>query len=417
MIHKMRAGCALAIFLVAASCPGADLQFEIKVDPAGIARRNSPTSVKLRPGKELPAGWTAPGDGLVSAILTPANGGKAIDAQVLSLAGAKGIEVYWREKKLDPGMESRYTLRLGSGGKTPSTVFSFKEGSGYSDLLYGKTPVLRQMTAYDPTSKDSLHQTYKTFHHVWGFHGDGFITKGAGGQYTHHRGLFIGFSKTRVGDKQWDFWHCKGVSVRHEKYDPAAEAMGPVLGRILSQTGWYDPDGKVVVRDYRQVTAWRQVEAQALLDFVITIEAVSDKVSLKGDPQHAGFQYRAVESKPGKGNKTTYVRSTESTGGKNDVWEGAEWITGIFQHGENNYAVTHMDHPKNPRPTVYSTRNYGRFGAYFEKDLKKGEKLELRYRIFIVDTKKHPDVSVARYEKKYWDYIEPSRVTVSPVRK
>ena len=417
MIHKMRAGCALAIFLVAASCPGADLQFEIKVDPAGIARRNSPTSVKLRPGKELPAGWTAPGDGLVSAILTPANGGKAIDAQVVSLAGAKGIEVYWREKKLDPGMESRYTLRLGSGGKTPSTVFSFKEGSGYSDLLYGKTPVLRQMTAYDPTSKDSLHQTYKTFHHVWGFHGDGFITKGAGGQYTHHRGLFIGFSKTRVGDKQWDFWHCKGVSVRHEKYDPAAEAMGPVLGRILSQTGWYDPDGKVVVRDYRQVTSWRQVEAQALLDFVITIEAVSDKVSLKGDPQHAGFQYRAVESKPGKGNKTTYVRSTESTGGKNDVWEGAEWITGIFQHGENNYAVTHMDHPKNPRPTVYSTRNYGRFGAYFEKDLKKGEKLELRYRIFIVDTKKHPDVSVARYEKKYWDYIEPSRVTVSPVRK
>ena len=76
-----------------------------------------------------------------------------------------------------------------------------------------------------------------------------------------------------------------------------------------------------------------------------------------------------------------------------------------------------MDHPKNPRPTVYSTRNYGRFGAYFEKDLKKGEKLELRYRIFIVDTKKHSDVSVTRYEKKYWDYIEPSRVTVSPVRK
>ena len=74
-----------------------------------------------------------------------------------------------------------------------------------------------------------------------------------------------------------------------------------------------------------------------------------------------------------------------------------------------------MDHPKNPRPTVYSTRYYGRFGAYFEKDLKKGEKLELRYRIFIVDTKKHSDVSVARYEKKYWDYIEPSKVTVSPV--
>ncbi|MEE3199069.1 MAG: DUF6807 family protein [Planctomycetota bacterium] len=415
MNAKIRISCSILILLVAATCTAADLQFKIKVDPAGIARRNSPTSIVLRPGKELPASWTASGKKQLSAILSPAAGGAAIDAQVSRSKDSKGIEIHWIEKKLDPGMESSYTLRLGATGKSDSPVFNFKEGEGFSDLLYGKAPVLRHMTAYDPSGKDSLHRTYKTFHHVWGFHDDGFITKGAGGKFTHHRGLFIGFSKTRVGDKQWDFWHCKGVSVRHEKYDPMQQVMGAVFGRTLSQTGWYDPEGKVAVRDYRQVTAWRQVEAQALLDFVITIEAVSDDVSLKGDPQHAGFQYRAVESKPGKGNKATYVRSTESTGGKNDVWEGAEWITGIFQHGENNYAVTHMDHPKNPRPTVYSTRNYGRFGAYFEKDLKKGEKLELRYRIFIVDTKKHSDVSVARYEKKYWDYIEPSKVTVSPV--
>jgi hypothetical protein len=413
MNDKFRILCSIMILLASATCTAADLQFKINVNPAGIARRNSPTSILLRPGLELPADWTASGKEQLSAILTPADGGAAIDAQVVISQASKGIEIYWIEKKLDPGKESNYTLRLGTGSKTSSPLFSFREDTGHSDLLYGKKPVWRQMTAYDPASKDSLHQTYKTFHHVWGFHGDGFITKGAGGQYTHHRGLFIGFSNTRVGDKRWDFWHCKGVSVRHEKYDPEAQVMGSVLGRTRSQTGWYDPEGKVVVRDYRQVTAWRQVEAQALLDFVITLEAVSGDVSLKGDPQHAGFQYRAVESKTGQGNKTAYVRSTESTGGKNDVWEGAEWITGIFQHGENNYAVTHMDHPKNPRPTVYSTRNYGRFGAYFEKDLKKGEKVELRYRIFIVDTKKHSDVSVTRYEKKYWDYIEPSKVSVS----
>ena len=413
----MRTICALSILLASASCPAADLQFKINVNPAGIARRNSPTRIALRPGKELPANWTAPAGGAVSAILTPDKGAKPIDAQVVTDGKSNGLEVYWIEKRLDPGKESNYTLRLGTGDKTDSPVFSFREGAGFADLLYGKRPVLRHMTAYDPSDKNSLHQTYKTFHHVWGFHDDGFITKGAGGQYTHHRGLFIGFSRTRVGDRQWDFWHCKGVSLRHEKYDPLEKMMGAVFGRTLSQTGWYDPDGKVAIRDWRRVTAWRQAEAQALVDFVITIEAVSADVSLRGDPQHAGFQYRAVESKPGKGNKTTYVRSTESTGGKNDDWEGAEWITGIFQHGGNNYAVTHMDPPENPRPTVYSTRNYGRFGAYFEKDLKKGEKLELRYRIFIVDTKKHSDVSVTRYEKKYWDYIEPAKVTVSTVEK
>ena len=331
----MKTICALVMLLAAASCPAADLQFKIKVNPAGIARRNSPTSVVLQAGKELPADWKAPSGKQLSASLVPTAGGSAIDAQVLTTPAPGGVEIHWIEKKLDPGMESDYTLRLGSASGKASPLFSFKKGEGFSDLLYGKAPVLRHMTAYDPSGKDSLHRTYKTFHHVWGFHDDGFITKGAGGRFTHHRGLFIGFSKTRVGDKQWDFWHCKGVSVRHEKYDPTQQVMGAVLGRTLSQTGWYDPEGKVAVRDYRQVTAWRQVEAQALLDFVITIEAVADDVSLKGDPQHAGFQYRAVESKPGSGNKTTYVRSTESTGGKNDVWEGAEWIPGLFQHGRD----------------------------------------------------------------------------------
>ena len=41
--------------------------------------------------------------------------------------------------------------------------------------------------------------------------------------------------------------------------------------------------------------------------------------------------------------------------------------------------------------------------------------IELLYRTFIADTKKHSNVSVERYEKKYWDYIEPAKVTVSTV--
>ena len=125
MNDKIKLVCSITILLVAATCPAADLQFKIKVDPAGIARRNSPTRVLLRPGKELPTGWTASGKKQVSAILTPVDGGTAIDAQVVTGKAAKELEICWIEKKLDPGMESNYTLRLGTGGKSDSPVFNF----------------------------------------------------------------------------------------------------------------------------------------------------------------------------------------------------------------------------------------------------------------------------------------------------
>ena len=123
MNDKIRSVCPIIILLVAATCTAADLQFKIKVNPAGIARRNSPTSIVLSPGRELPASWKAPGKEQISASLTPVDGGEAIDAQVVTSKTSKGIEVYWIEKKLDPGKESNYILRLGKAAKTDSALF------------------------------------------------------------------------------------------------------------------------------------------------------------------------------------------------------------------------------------------------------------------------------------------------------
>jgi hypothetical protein len=42
-----------------------------------------------------------------------------------------------------------------------------------------------------------------------------------------------------------------------------------------------------------------------------------------------------------------------------------------------------LDHPSNPRPTTFSTRPYGRFGAYFDREVAPGEPLTLKYRLHI----------------------------------
>lgn len=41
-----------------------------------------------------------------------------------------------------------------------------------------------------------------------------------------------------------------------------------------------------------------------------------------------------------------------------------------------------MNHPDNPKDTLYSAyRDYGRFGAFFKRELKQGAELRLHYRI------------------------------------
>ena len=44
-----------------------------------------------------------------------------------------------------------------------------------------------------------------------------------------------------------------------------------------------------------------------------------------------------------------------------------------------------MDGPANPRPTTYSTRPYGRFGAFFTGEVTPQKPLKVSYRLVIRD--------------------------------
>jgi hypothetical protein len=414
--------CFLAVALLCASifpCPlaSAELRFRVEIDPGEVPRRNSPASVRLAAGEAFSRSEAAALPRKPRSRLAAAGGAEApLLSQAEAVRNAQGeleaLIVHWIEKRLDPGEKRVYELVLdgcAEAGRSEES-FRFADGDGWRDLLLGDTSLYRHVTAYDPADHQG---TYKPFHHLYGFQADGFITKGPGGLYTHHRGLFIGWNKTRplAGDaasRGWDFWHCtQGAAIRHRGYLEERETIGPVLGRAASVAEWTAPDGKAVVRERCEVTAWRQVEAQALLDFTFTLEAVAADLRLDGDPQHAGFQFRAVEAVEGKGNDTTYVRPASASGGQGDVWEECAWVAGLFSVKGRRYAVMHMDAPANPRPAVYSTRAYGRFGAYFSAELKEGKPLALSYRLLVLDAEKHPDVSAERFAKKYEDFARP----------
>jgi peptidoglycan-associated lipoprotein len=45
-------------------------------------------------------------------------------------------------------------------------------------------------------------RTYKPFYHLYDKNGEDFVTKGPGGKFTHHRGIYFGFDQYSIGSDE-----------------------------------------------------------------------------------------------------------------------------------------------------------------------------------------------------------------------
>jgi hypothetical protein len=257
------------------------------------------------------------------------------------------------------------------------------EGDGMLTLVDGDRRVLRYMHAYDTSTPQRLHETYKCYDHVFDAAGEHLLTKGPGGLYTHHRVIFIGFNRLTVDGDEYDFWHMKGVTQRHmETLELSAGATRARQGVLIN---WCDDDGGTIIAERRQVTVHREGnEAIAVVDFESRLTALRGDVLLNGDPEHAGIQFRAhndVADGPPEV-KASYLFHKEGIDPREDV--DLPWVTMTYGLNDKQYSVQHMNHPDNPHGTVYSAyRDYGRFGAFPKTQIKAGETLTLRYRLWI----------------------------------
>jgi len=71
---------------------------------------------------------------------------------------------------------------------------------------------------------------------------------------------------------------------------------------------------------------------------------------------------------------------------KNDkTMTNLPWNAKSFMLGETRYTVVYIDSPRNPKPSLYSERTYGRFGSAVGKQVLKedGPALDLNYRIWL----------------------------------
>jgi hypothetical protein len=234
------------------------------------------------------------------------------------------------------------------------------------------------------------------FHHVFGPGTDQIITNGAGGLFPHHRGLYVGWMRTKFEDQQLDFWHCKnGAHQRHVKF---LEMTGDVKhGTMTTEIHWNDAKGQPVIVETRTVDVSPiipegKIPAGAVPGWQIEWRSKleSGEIQLGGDRQHAGFQFRAASDVAEK-KSARYIRPAGfpqepeahevDDSGDPPRHINLNWLAMTYPLGDKQYAIEYFEDPSLPKPSLYSERPYGRFGAFFKTTLAPDKPLMMKYRV------------------------------------
>jgi len=376
---------------------------EITVEAGARDRRNTVVAV--------PVTIPAPSAGAATAILEDASG-KTLQGQI-----ASGRELRFVLPELKAGASAAYKVTFIREPSRLDETFTWTDTEGnYTEASIGKRPVLRYVyKALDESSKDARTETYKIFHHLYDPKGEILVTKGPGSQFTHHRGIFFGFNKVTYGEnKNCDVWHCSGDAFQsHEKF-LVAEA-GPVYARHRLAVAWHGVKKEVFATEERDLTVY-SLPGGTLVEFVSEVTPVLAPVKLDGDPQHAGFHFRAAAEVAEKTSKQTYYLRPDGQDkfGATRNWPAQKghvdlpWDAMSFVINDQRYTVAYLDRPDNPKEARFSERDYGRFGSYFQKTLEKDGKLAVRYRLWLQTGEMKGD-DIARLSA---DFVDPPKVTV-----
>jgi hypothetical protein len=422
----------LALFALAwgAAAGADDFKLKITIRPEVDAEK-SPQKVAI----ELPAAyldrWIELTD-VRKPILAQITRPSALAEPKKPAEGLVAAELHFLAPKLEAGKEVTYTLQFPRVQPDPSPyVFQWidtsqpkKDGGVYAEqskeLRFFERPVLRYMySKLDESSKDARSATFKPYHHLYDPAGKRFVTKGPGGLFPHHRGLFFGFNKVSYGPggkQQADVWHCdKGEYQEHVKF--VSEEAGYLLGRHCVEIRWHGRDGAVFATELRELTAYN-VEGGTLVQFANKVTTDSaDPVRLDGDPQHAGFHFRGAQDIPDKTKQLTYYLRPDGRGepGQFRNWPERKdhvnlaWNALSFVLDDQRYTCCYLDRPENPKESRFSERDYGRFGSYFEYDLRSDHPLAVAYRVWLQPGEMTVD-SVAKLDA---DFVHPAKITVA----
>jgi hypothetical protein len=226
----------------------------------------------------------------------------------------------------------------------------------------------------------------------------------------HHRGIFIGWQSIKTDLGTVNLWSqgapppakSKGGGEPPKMEVAAIEKLttdknsATIVARIDWRAGTKDASGSnLILTETRTLKVSRPAPGVAAqVDATFRLKPARD-VSLDGNVQHAGVHMRISHLVIDRAAETTYLWSPASapTAGKaylknvtdrfgSAVGKDLQWGEFLFPLHDRWYSAQEMNSPKNP-VEEFSTREYGRFGFFFKKDLKRDESFEVSYRFLV----------------------------------
>lgn len=290
-----------------------------------------------------------------------------------------------------------------------SSTFRWEKiGSDRSRLLIDGLPAIDYV--YPVFDVRRAEQTMKPFHHVYAPDGSQLITKGVGGRYSHHRGIFYGYRNIRYDGEEINTWANDGDNLegtQHVRF--IQEWTGTVFGGHKVAIEWRDGDGEVFAEEEREVRVYRRTDGEMMIDVESVLSSLVGPVELDGDLQHAGLQFRAAQYVADHPEHSRYLRPEKwSDYPADEELNETErrlddpWNTFHFVVEGKPYTVGYFSHPQNPPGGQMSERLYGRFGEFIPgMVIDEGKPLRLQYRFLIASGH---EIDRERMEKEYEAY-------------
>ena len=228
------------------------------------------------------------------------------------------------------------------------------------------------------------------------------VTSMRNADYPHHSSLFFGCDRVNGGN-YWQEGLERGqiISLRADIIETGNEKAV-----IENECIWRRPGADAPIKDKRIITISAPSKEKTQIDFDITMEMLMDVTIEKTN--HSLFSGR-IDPDLAVTNGGTMINAEGERGEKETFGKRSSWMD---YHGERQGKVEGMaimQHPSNEwYPAPWFTRDYGFFSPtpmyWPENDkntiLKKGETIQLRYRV-LVHSGDHIEAGIAGEFEKY----------------
>jgi Methane oxygenase PmoA len=398
----------------------------LKVETGQYARQDTPVRVDL-PAKALPAA-------VLNAL---GNGSKALSLQEIRVTDAEGQPITAQAERLDALHDGEDLVRLTwiLTGSTPAhTSREFRLAStpivrASSPWLIGERPkgVLdltnRERTVFRYNMAPVSHpnfppiETRNAYIHPAFTPSGALITGDFSTSHPHHRGFFLAYTKTQVGDLHPDFWNIQSGTGKISFDRLEKPVAGPVTARFSAYHRWAAKGKDDVLREKWDVEAYDIPGRPYWLFDLTSTQQATDKPLELPPYRYGGMAYRGAEPFVKGG---IDVLTSDGRGRKERDQKPARWVdlTGPIADGSDQFAGAMIaDHPQNlNHPTLArihpTTLPFFTFVPSHDKTVTIGTDAPtvFRYRILIHDG--HPD---GELDEQVWrDFAEPPTVTVEP---